>query len=81
MRPHDDPVAMTADEQIREVAAILAVGLRRLRARCALPTDPLTLRPLPLGEGMVEGCPKNLPESSQDRLEAPGETVLTVHRG
>jgi hypothetical protein len=70
MRPHDDPATMTADERLREVAAILAAGILRLRSRAALPTDP----------GQVFG-PKNLPESGQDCLEVCGETVLSVHRG
>jgi hypothetical protein len=70
MRPHDDPAAMTADERLREVAAILAAGILRLRSRAALPTDP----------DQVSG-PKNLQESGQDCLEVSGETVLTVHRG
>jgi hypothetical protein len=70
MRPHHDPAAMTADERLHEVAAILAAGILRLRSRAALPTDP----------DQVSG-PKNLPESGQGCLEVSGETVLTVHRG
>jgi hypothetical protein len=70
MRPHDDPAAMTADERLHEVAAILAAGILRLRSRAALPTDP----------GQDSG-PKNLQESGQDCLEVCGETVLSVHRG
>lgn len=69
MRPHDDPAAMTADERLREVAAILAAGILRLRSRAALP-DP----------GQLSG-PKNPPKSGQDCLEVSGETVLSVHRG
>ncbi|GIW80434.1 MAG: hypothetical protein KatS3mg105_2241 [Gemmatales bacterium] len=81
MRPHDDPAALTADERLREVAAILAAGVLRLRSRNALLADPLTLHPLPKGEGRGEGAPKNLPESVQDCLEIPAETVLSVHTG
>jgi hypothetical protein len=87
MRPHDDPARMTADERLREVAAILAAGLLRLRSRAALPADPgcaripLTLPPLPPGEGQGEGTPKNLPETGPDRLEVRSETVLSVHTG
>jgi hypothetical protein len=70
MRPHDDPAAMTADERLREVAAILAAGLLRLRDRSALPAEP----------GQVPG-PENLPETGPDGLEVPAETVLSVHTG
>jgi hypothetical protein len=70
MRPETDPARMTADQRLREVAAILAAGLLRLRARSALPTDP----------GQVPG-PENLPETGPDRLEVPAETVLSVHTG
>uniref|UniRef100_A0A7C4QME0 Uncharacterized protein n=1 Tax=Schlesneria paludicola TaxID=360056 RepID=A0A7C4QME0_9PLAN len=70
MRPETDPARMTADERLREVAAILAAGLLRLRARSALPTDP----------GQVPG-PENLPETGPDCLEVPSETVLSVHTG
>jgi hypothetical protein len=70
MRPETDPARMTADERLREVAAILAAGLFRLRARSALPTNP----------GQVPG-PENLPETGPDCLEVPAETVLSVHTG
>jgi hypothetical protein len=70
MRPHDDPARMTADERLREVAAILAAGLLRLRSRAALPIDP----------GQVPS-PENPPETGQDRLEVRPETVLSVHAG
>lgn len=70
MRPHDDPATMTADERLREVAAILAAGILRLRSRAALPADP----------GKHSGL-KNSPESRQDGLEVSAETVLSVHRG
>jgi hypothetical protein len=70
MRPDLDPSLLTLDERRREVAAILAAGLLRLRARAALPTDP----------GQVPG-PENLPETGPDCLEVPAETVLSVHTG
>jgi hypothetical protein len=38
MRPFDDPADLTPDERLREIAKILAAGIR-LRARAALPTD------------------------------------------
>ena len=81
MRPDTDPARMTADQRLREIAAILAAGQLRLRARSALPTDPLTLRPLPVGEGQGEGGPEKLPETGPDCLEVPSETVLSVHTG
>ena len=40
MRPDLDPSLMTPDERRREVAGILAAGLRRLRDRDALAVDP-----------------------------------------
>jgi len=70
MRPHDDPAAMTADGRLREVATILAAGILRLHSRAALPINP--------GQDFD---PKELPESGQDCLEVPAETVLSVHRG
>lgn len=70
MRPHDDPAAMTADERLREIASILAAGLLRLRDRSALLADP-TEHP----------GPENPPESGQDRVEVPAETVLSVPTG
>ncbi len=70
MRPHDDPAAMTANDRLRQVASILASGILRLRSRAALPDDPAQ-----------HSGPKNLPESGQDRLEVPAETVLSVHTG
>lgn len=70
MRPETDPACMTADERLREVAAIFAAGLLRLRARSALPTNP--------GQ---DSAPKNVPESGPDCLELPDETVLSVHTG
>jgi hypothetical protein len=52
MRPDPDPFQLSPDERRREVAAILAAGLRCLRDRSALPSEPLeaaetTLEPVP----------------------------------
>jgi hypothetical protein len=69
MRPHDDPAAMTADERLREVAAILAAGILRLSSRAALPDT-----------GKHSG-PKNPPEPGRDCLEVSVETVLSDHKG
>jgi hypothetical protein len=70
MRPHDDPTAMTADERLREVAAILAAGILRLRSRAALPGDPDLYR------GSIYP-----PQSTQDCLAVSAQTVLSVHTG
>jgi hypothetical protein len=70
MRPDIDPARMTPDERLREIAAILAAGILRLRSRAALPAD----------SGQHSG-PENLPETGPDRLEVPGETVLSVQNG
>jgi hypothetical protein len=69
MRPDIDPLVLTPDDRLREVAAVLACGLLRLHARPSAP-DPA-------------GHPasKNLPDSSPNCLELPGETVLSVHTG
>ena len=42
MRLDLEPSQMTPDERRREVAAILAVGLRRLRDRAALAPAPFS---------------------------------------
>lgn len=70
MRPHDDPAHMTADERLREVAAILAAGVLRLHSRAALPDD-----------SNRNSGPESPPDAEPNCLEVPGETVLTVHTG
>lgn len=70
MRSADDPVALTPQERLLEVATIFADGILRLRARAALPANPDQPSPL-----------KNVADNSQDCLEVPGETVLSVHGG
>jgi hypothetical protein len=65
-----DQVDLPEDERLRAVAAILADGLLRLHARAGLPFDP--------GEHLT---PKNSPNSGQNCLEVPEETVLSVHTG
>jgi hypothetical protein len=67
MRPSDDPLPdLTPEDRLRGVAAVLAVGLRRLRdARLAPPL-----------------CPSEKErESVADGLELPAETRLSVHTG
>jgi hypothetical protein len=61
---------MTADERLHALAAILATGLLRLRARAALPAAP----------GLESG-PENFSADGPDPLEVPGETVLSDHTG
>jgi hypothetical protein len=70
VRPDADPACMTPDERLREVAAILAAGILRLRARTALPADP-----------DEHPGPENPRETGQDCLEVRPETVLSVHAG
>lgn len=54
------------DERLREVAAILAAGVLRLRQRAALPPEKAPEKPA------------ELPAAG---LEVPEETVLSVHTG
>jgi hypothetical protein len=65
MRLHDD--SLHADERLRELAAIFAAGVLRLRARAALPDK--------------HSEQKNLPESPANCLDVPAPTVLSVHSG
>jgi hypothetical protein len=59
--------ARTPDEQqLIDVAAILAAGILRLRERDSLPESKQTGNPA---------------ESAADRLELSGENVLTVFHG
>jgi hypothetical protein len=60
---------MTADQRLREVAAILAAGVLRLHSRAALSINP--------GQ---DRKPENSPKSAPDCLEVSGQTVLSVHR-
>jgi hypothetical protein len=66
MRHDDDAAPMSPAERRAAVAAILALGVLRLRQRVALPP---------------ENDPKKNPKSGQDCLEVPGKTVLSVHTG
>lgn len=56
MRTDLDPSEMTPDERRREVAAILAGGLRRLRDRAALATSDNPPKPV---ESRLEAVPVN----------------------
>jgi hypothetical protein len=66
MRPDLDPSLLTLDERRREVAAILAAGLRRLRDRAALTSS---------------SPPENPSETGENSLEAVPENPLSVHVG
>ncbi|HUG71613.1 MAG TPA: hypothetical protein VMM76_27970 [Pirellulaceae bacterium] len=61
-----DVTRLPPDERFREVAAILAAGISRLRHSSALSS---------------ENAEKNLPESPPDGLEVPTETRLSVRVG
>ncbi|MBU6386648.1 MAG: hypothetical protein KGS49_11980 [Planctomycetes bacterium] len=60
------PARTPVEQQLVDVAAILAAGILRLRERDSLP------------ESKQAGNPA---ESSADRLELSGENVLTVVHG
>jgi hypothetical protein len=65
----DDPLLLTADERLCEIARIFAAAILRLRTRPALPADPDAQADL-----------KDPPESVADSLEVPGESVLSDRR-
>ena len=62
MPPDFDPDTLTADQRLRELAALLASGVLRLRDR-----DALSARP---GQ---QAAPEIPPESAQDSLEVPAQ--------
>ena len=66
MRPDLDTSLMTPDQRRRELAGILARGLRRLRDRAALPGEPTSTNPS---------------EASFSTLEGVADKSLTVHAG
>jgi hypothetical protein len=61
---------LAASDRLREIAGLLAVGILRLRYRAALPGAP----------ALTTGS-KNLPDSSLNCLELPGETRLSGPAG
>ena len=65
-RPDLPPSELTPDQRRRELAGLLARGLRRLRDRAALPGEPTSAIP---------------PEASFSTLEAVADKSLTVHAG
>ena len=65
-RPDLSPSELTPDQRRRELAGLLARGLRRLRDRAALAGDPTSAIPS---------------EASFSTLEAVPDKSLTVHAG
>ena len=65
-RPDLPPSELTPDQRRRELAGLLARGLRRLRDRTALPGEPTSANPS---------------EASDSTLEAVPDKSLTVHAG
>ena len=65
-RPDLPPSELTPDQRRRELASILARGLRRLRDRAALPAEPTSANPT---------------EASFSTLESVADKSLTVHAG
>ena len=61
-----DAARLSPDERLKEMAAILAAGISRLRQRAALPADADLGKPA---------------ECSLDGLEVPAETRLSVRVG
>lgn len=70
MRPDIDPDLLAPHERLREVAAILAAGLLRLRDRAAIG-----------GERGEHPAPKKVEETGDSCLEVSDETVLSVDTG
>lgn len=65
----EDPSELTPQQRRREIAEILAAGVLRLRKlRMLAPGQPSSPR-------------KTVADSSTDRLEVSGETVLSVRPG
>jgi hypothetical protein len=67
MMSQRDPATLAPDERFREIAGILAAGVRRLRDRAALHVD--------------QPNPKKTSQASKTPLEVAPETVLSVHDG
>ena len=65
-RPDLPPSELTPDQRRREVAGLFAQGLRRLRDRAALSSEPTSANP----------C-----EAWFSTLEAVADKSLTVHAG
>jgi hypothetical protein len=70
MRPRADSLNLTPDERLREVARILAVGVRRLRTQALVVAGP-----------GVRFDSENPEASSRDCLELSAQPRLSVHGG
>ncbi|QEL20462.1 hypothetical protein [Limnoglobus roseus] len=68
MRPDLDPAHFSPDDRFRELAAILARGLIRLRDKVALTPRHTS-------------APQILPKSSDSSVAVHPDTWLTVHTG
>lgn len=69
MRLTDDVSELTPDHRRRELVAILAAGVLRLRQRRLRAGEP------------AAPPSKTAPDSAAGRLEVEAETVLSVHSG
>lgn len=67
MRSCEDPAFLTADERLSELAAIMAAGVLRLKARAALPD--------------AEAAQEISADSDATCLDVPAKTVLSVLAG
>ena len=70
MRPASVYPILSPSDRVRELAALFATALLRLRDRHALAADPPPALP-----------PEILPNSSPNPLEVLDETRLSVHTG
>jgi hypothetical protein len=61
---------LTPQDRFHEIAAVLAVGVLRLRARAAASADP-----------DEHSAPKNPEKTGNSCLELSAKTVLSVHTG
>jgi hypothetical protein len=68
MRPCHDPIS--PEERLRQIASILAAGVRALRDRAALSANP----------GDISAS-DNFLESRPNCLESGGDSRLSVHTG
>jgi hypothetical protein len=64
-----DPDVLSTDERTRELAGLLATGLRRLRQPISTPPHSLT------------SATQNLAENAQNELASAAEQSVTVHAG
>ena len=66
MSPCMDADCLTEVERVREVAAILARGVLRLRARMHLPDADSGQKPLKLGENGLDSSPTSRPDGRSE---------------